>query len=144
MFIISLIQSSFDKVLVPDLWKISIIVPIPKKAKPDSLNDYRPIALTSLVMKAFEKEIKKYIMTVAVAVCISRWERCRWCKTVFAKCSLSSSGKLWAVCAAFVVDFSSAFYFLQPVILGQKQKFHFNHGLVSWIMTFFNRQATEG
>ena len=46
---------------VPDLWKKSIVCPVPKKNKPVSLNDYRPVALTSVAMKCFERIILKRI-----------------------------------------------------------------------------------
>ncbi len=36
-------------------------VPVPKNSKPSSLNDYRPVALTSTVMKVFERLLKKHI-----------------------------------------------------------------------------------
>lgn len=39
----------------PPCLKASIIVPLPKKATITGLNDYRPVALTSAVMKCFEK-----------------------------------------------------------------------------------------
>ncbi|KAL0151452.1 hypothetical protein M9458_053238, partial [Cirrhinus mrigala] len=40
---------------VPDCLKRSTIIPVPKKSKITGLNDYRPVALTSVVMKSFEK-----------------------------------------------------------------------------------------
>ncbi|XP_061736244.1 uncharacterized protein LOC133538608 [Nerophis ophidion] len=39
---------------VPTLWKTSCIVPVPKKNCPSELNDYRPVALTSYLMKTLE------------------------------------------------------------------------------------------
>ena len=36
------------------LWKTSCLVPVPKKPSPSVLNDYRPVALTSHIMKALE------------------------------------------------------------------------------------------
>ncbi|KAI3375991.1 hypothetical protein L3Q82_016523 [Scortum barcoo] len=36
---------------VPTLWKTSRIVPVPKKNRPSELNDFRPVALTSHLMK---------------------------------------------------------------------------------------------
>jgi len=47
---------------VPDLCKQSTIVPIAKNKHPKTLNDFRPIALTSLVMKSFEKLVKENII----------------------------------------------------------------------------------
>ncbi|KAI3377806.1 hypothetical protein L3Q82_008949, partial [Scortum barcoo] len=37
------------------------IVPVPKKTKILSLNDYRPVALTSTIMKCFERLVKSFI-----------------------------------------------------------------------------------
>jgi hypothetical protein len=37
------------------------IVPVPKKAKVTELNDYRPVALTSVNMKCFERLVKDHI-----------------------------------------------------------------------------------
>ncbi|KAK1792854.1 hypothetical protein P4O66_012764 [Electrophorus voltai] len=42
-------------------FKRSTIVPVPKKPRPSDLNDYRPVALTSVVMKCFEKLVRDFI-----------------------------------------------------------------------------------
>lgn len=47
---------------MPHLWKQSTIVPFAKSEHPTSINDFRPIALTSLVMKSFEKLIKAELL----------------------------------------------------------------------------------
>ena len=56
-------QTSLSLQKVPTLSKTSIVVPVPKKSRPASPNDFRPVALTSLIMKSFEKIIKTTIMT---------------------------------------------------------------------------------
>ncbi|KAI3361407.1 hypothetical protein L3Q82_013574 [Scortum barcoo] len=44
------------RVRVPTLWKTSRIVPVPKKKnRPSELNDFRPVALTSHLMKTLER-----------------------------------------------------------------------------------------
>ena len=35
--------------------------PVPKKAKVTELNDYHPIALTSVIIKCFERPVKDHI-----------------------------------------------------------------------------------
>ncbi len=55
-------KSSFDLNKVPTLWKTSTIVPVPKNPRPTPPNDFQPIALTSLVMKCFERLVKRYII----------------------------------------------------------------------------------
>ncbi len=42
-------------------FKKSVIIPVPKNSKPSCLNDYCPVALTSTVMKVFERLLKKHI-----------------------------------------------------------------------------------
>ncbi len=44
--------------VVPTSFKKSIIIPVPKNNKPSCLNDYRPVALTSIVMKVFERLVR--------------------------------------------------------------------------------------
>ncbi|KAK1801599.1 hypothetical protein P4O66_004555 [Electrophorus voltai] len=47
--------------IVPSSFKRSTTVPIPKKPRPSGLNDCRPVALTSVVMKCFEKLVGDFI-----------------------------------------------------------------------------------
>lgn len=54
---------SLAQATIPSCLKTSIIIPVPKKPSPSSLNDYRPVALTSVVMKCFERLVLKHIKT---------------------------------------------------------------------------------
>ncbi|KAL0162331.1 hypothetical protein M9458_041727 [Cirrhinus mrigala] len=49
---------------VPSCFKRSTIIPVPKKPKITGLNDYRPVALTSVVMKSFEKLVLAYLKDI--------------------------------------------------------------------------------
>ena len=42
----------------PTCFKMATIVPVPKKATVTELNDYRAVALTSVIMKCFERLVK--------------------------------------------------------------------------------------
>jgi len=53
---LSLYQSA-----VPTCCKQTTIVPIPKKPSITCLNDYRPVALTSIIMKGFERLVRTHI-----------------------------------------------------------------------------------
>ena len=55
----SIFHASLSSHKIPILWKTSTVVPVPKKAHPVIPNDFRPIALTSQVMKSFEKKSSK-------------------------------------------------------------------------------------
>ncbi len=57
----SLFNESLATSVVPTCLKKSIIIPVPKNNKPACLNDYRPVALTSIVMKVFERLVKNHI-----------------------------------------------------------------------------------
>ena len=46
---------------MPRAWKISTIIPVPKKATPLQLNDYRPVALTPILTKCLEKVVSKHL-----------------------------------------------------------------------------------
>jgi hypothetical protein len=59
----SIFNSSLQLSTVPRCFKFSTIIPVPKKSKVSSLNDYRPVALTSVVMKAFERLVLKHLQT---------------------------------------------------------------------------------
>lgn len=47
---------------VPKCWKDAVVIPVPKSNTPKVLNNLRPIALTSIVMKTFEKFVKTAVM----------------------------------------------------------------------------------
>uniref|UniRef100_A0A9J7YVU8 Reverse transcriptase domain-containing protein n=1 Tax=Cyprinus carpio carpio TaxID=630221 RepID=A0A9J7YVU8_CYPCA len=49
---------------VPSCFKRSTIIPVPKKPKIIGLNDYRPVGLTSVVMKSFEKLVLAYMKDI--------------------------------------------------------------------------------
>ena len=54
-------EMSLDQRRVPTAWKESIIVPV-AKGNPNTLNDFRPVAPTSLVMKSFERIVKRLLL----------------------------------------------------------------------------------
>ncbi len=47
----SIFNESLATSVVPTSFKKSIIIPVPKNNKPSCLNDYRPVALTSIVIR---------------------------------------------------------------------------------------------
>ncbi len=57
----SIFNESLATSVIPTSFKKSVIIPVPKNNKPSCLNDYRPVALTSIVMKVFERLVKNYI-----------------------------------------------------------------------------------
>ncbi len=54
---------SLTQATVPPSLKSAIIIPVPKKPSSNCLADYRPVALTPLIMKCFERLVLKHIKT---------------------------------------------------------------------------------
>lgn len=50
-----LFQWSVDSGKIPAIWKKAVIIPVAKKSCPKENNDFRPVALTSIVMKSLER-----------------------------------------------------------------------------------------
>ncbi|KAK3541833.1 hypothetical protein QTP86_006052 [Hemibagrus guttatus] len=65
---ILIFNRSLELCEVPACFKRSTIIPIPKKPKITGLNDYRPVALTSVVMKSFERLLLKFVDDTTVSL----------------------------------------------------------------------------
>ncbi len=56
-------NTSLSKAVFPTCLKSTTIIPVPKKSPVSCLNDYRPIALTPIIMKCFERLVMQKIKT---------------------------------------------------------------------------------
>ncbi len=54
-------NQSLSQCLIPACLKSSTIIPLPKKTNASTPNDYRPVALTPIIMKCFEKLVWSHI-----------------------------------------------------------------------------------
>ena len=52
-----LFQLFLNAHFVPRVWKTSVIIPVPKKPNAKILNDFRPVALTSVLCKCMERVV---------------------------------------------------------------------------------------
>uniref|UniRef100_A0A3B1KH12 Reverse transcriptase domain-containing protein n=1 Tax=Astyanax mexicanus TaxID=7994 RepID=A0A3B1KH12_ASTMX len=57
-------NTSLSQAVVPTCFKATIIIPVPKKASPSCFNDYRPVALTPILMKCFERLVMHHIKSL--------------------------------------------------------------------------------
>ena len=132
---------------LPAVWKTSEIVPTPKKPKVKVLNDLRPVALTPVVVKCFERLVllrllpavypyqdpfqfaykKKRSVDDAIAYFFDNIYK-----------HLDTSGNY---CRVLFIDFSSAFNTIQPKILVEKLlELKVNKYLCSWIFDFLTER----
>ncbi|MCP4460780.1 MAG: reverse transcriptase family protein, partial [Cytophagales bacterium] len=57
-----LFHMSYTTGQIPALWKVANVVPIHKKGSKIDVSNYRPISLTSLIMKVYERIIRKELL----------------------------------------------------------------------------------
>uniref|UniRef100_A0A3B1JXG3 Reverse transcriptase domain-containing protein n=1 Tax=Astyanax mexicanus TaxID=7994 RepID=A0A3B1JXG3_ASTMX len=128
---------------VPTLCKTSCLVPVPKKPRPSELNDFRPVALTSHIMKTMERLLlpllrpqvqhaldplqfayrEKIGVEDAVIYLLHR--------------TYSHLDKASSALRIMFFDFSSAFNTIQPPLLRDKLvKMNVDPHLVSWITDY--------
>ena len=135
---------------IPFTWKSSVICPVPKKQNP-CLNDYRPITLTSIVMKCFEriilhqlmKRTKPHLDQYQFAYNHNRSTKDATLTLLHnAYTHLEKPGSfLWIL----FIDFSSAFNTIQPhLVVSKLLKLDVNPRLILWIVNFLvNRSQTK-
>ena len=58
-----LFKLSYNTGSIPREWKLAHVVPVHKKGSKENIENYRPISLTSLVMKTFERLVKDEILS---------------------------------------------------------------------------------
>ncbi len=62
-FLTDIFNTSLSQAVIPTCLKSTTIIPVPKKSPVSCLNDYRPIALTPIIMKCFERLVMHNIKT---------------------------------------------------------------------------------
>ncbi len=135
--------------VVPACFKKSTIVPIPKKNKITCLNDWRPVALTPIFSKCFEKlHLRDYICSVLPASLdplqfAYRSNRSTDDAIAFTlHTALSHLEYKKTYVRLLFVDYSSAFNTIVPATLVAKlQSLELNRSLCSWIMDFLTGRS---
>lgn len=136
---------------VPRIWKDAVVVPVPKSSRPTTLNDFRPVALTSVMMKIFEKLLRQEILKSTESVgLIDQLQFAYRPNRGVEDATLTLLNLLFkhlegSGCHAqlLFIDFSSAFNTIQPHILTQRLLEHFNlsNNLVGWILNFLTNRT---
>lgn len=111
---------------VPSIWKTSCIIPVPKKRNPSAPNDFRPVALTSQVMKSLERLVlhclKPQVHHAQDPLQFAYREKIRVEDAVLYLLHRTLSYLEEGRCAVRILffDFSSAFNTIQPPLLWDK------------------------
>ena len=127
----------------PVIWKTSEIVPVPKKQKVKELNDLRPVALTSILVKCLERLVLSMLLP-AVSTFQDPCQYAYKCKrsvddaiSVFVNNIYTHIESPKTYCRILFIDFSSAFNTIQPRILVEKLlKMNVNKHVCAWILDF--------
>ena len=53
---------SYNTGIIPKEWKVANVVPVHKKGSKSDVKNYRPISLTSLIVKVFERVVRDKLM----------------------------------------------------------------------------------
>ena len=145
-----LFQLSIDTSVVPRLWKKSLIVSVPKNNKPRELNDLRPVALTSTVMKCFEKTILKQLLC-EISPLLDPNQFAYHAERGVEDALLTLTNNIHehleqakSLVKIVFIDFSSAFNTIQPHLMAQKSvHLRINPRIVSWIYDFLTNRCQQ-
>ncbi|KAK3564199.1 hypothetical protein QTP86_011038, partial [Hemibagrus guttatus] len=114
---------------VPACFKRSTIIPIPKKPKITGLNDHRPAALMSVVMKSFERLVLAYLKNITGPLLDPLQFAYR------ANRSVDDAVRTYV--RLLFVDFSSAFNTIIPTLLQTKlTQLSVPSSICQWITSF--------
>ncbi|ROJ29141.1 RNA-directed DNA polymerase from mobile element jockey [Anabarilius grahami] len=145
----TLFQNSLVSGVVPQKWKHSTVIPIPKRSSVKAFNNLRPVALTSLVMKAMERIIKNFITKITdpqldpLQFAYRTGRGVDDAKVFITDVVHEHLESPNTTARLLFVDFSSAFNTLQPHILAEKlsSRFHLEDQLIRWIIDFMTNRS---
>ena len=144
----SLFQMSAETKENPRCWKTSLIVPVAKKPRPSQLNDYRPVALTSIVMKCFERIMLKYLLQPVSELIDPNQFAYQQNKSVqdavlyLAHLLFKHTDEAKSYLRVMFVDFSSAFNTIQPhLLVGKLKRLGARPALILWVMDFLQNRV---
>ena len=131
--------------MIPTIWKTSIVVPIPKMSSLSELKHFRPVALTSIVMKCFERLILSHILP-HVQCQLDPYQfayRSRRGTDDAIGCLLHKLFEHMETAGNYVrilfMDLSSAFNtILRHVMIDKLQKLEVPAALVHWVFNFLS------
>ena len=128
----TLFQMCVNHCQLPSIWKSSTIIPIPKTKNLEQLIECRPVALTLLIMKIFEKILKDEIVSLVydkldpLQFAYQPGKGVEDAKLLILDRIYKHLEKPKSHVRLLFADFSSAFNKMQPHILIQRLSSYFN------------------
>jgi hypothetical protein len=127
--------------VIPTCFKQTTIVPVPKNTKVPCLNDYRPVALTSVAMKCFERQgIINTIITETLDPLQFAYRTNRSTDDAISTglhTALSHLDKRNTYVRMLFIDYSSAFNTTVPSKrINKLRTLRLNTSLCNWILDF--------
>ncbi len=126
----------------PCCFKCSTIIPVPKKHKIIGLNNYRPVSLTSVVMKSFERLVLAYLKDITGPLLDPLQFAYRANRSVDEAVNmglhyiLQHLDKPGSYARILFVDFSSAFKTIMPDLSIKLTQFSVPTSICQWITSF--------
>lgn len=142
-----LFQDSIIQGEVPRIWKLTEIKPIAKTPFPKNFNDYRPVALTSNIMKCLENIVRNLLCDrmedfrdqMQFAYCINR--SVQDATLTFINDISKHLDQKNSSTRILFIDFSSAFNTIQPhTLLKKLLDMGYNSNLLRWIFSFLTNR----
>ena len=141
-------QISLSTGIFPDCWKVTKIIPVQKKENPKTENDFRPVALTSIIAKTLERIVlQKLLPQIKSQLDNHQFAYQEKRDTTDAVITLTHSiqqhlNKLSSNYARILfVDYSSAFNTIQSHILIEKlNTLNVSVILQKWILSFLTER----
>ena len=143
----TIFNACFEQEYVPECWKMSCIIPVPKKPIVKVLNDLRPVALTSAIMKICEKivlnRLKLYTRRYLDPLQFAYQSRRNTEDAILFMLNnvYKHIDKPGNTVRIMFYDFSSAFNTIQPHLLVQKMKqMNIPLSFIKWIFSYITNR----
>lgn len=138
-----LFQILLNTCTVPNSWKTSIIKPLPKKPGSKTLNNFRPVALTSVLAKCMERVVSKHLVAAVkdqLDPLQFAYRPCRGTEDATLTLINTVASHLQQK-SAFVrilfIDLTSAFNTMRTdILIGRLSTLGVNGGLIHWFRDF--------
>lgn len=138
---------SLRQAIVPSGFKAATIIPVPKKSSPSCFNDYRPVALTPIIMKCFERLVMAHIKSTLPSTLDPYQFAYRAKRSTEDAISsalhpaLTHLDKKDSYVRMLFIDFSSAFNTIIPQqLICKLDKLGLSTSLCNWLLDFLSQR----